>query len=60
MGKKGEIMRNRKVQYGLKKAKIQKEEWITIRDLYGVKDPTPYEAVKKMIKRQQLAEVEAY
>ncbi len=53
-------MRNRKVQYGLKKAKIQKEEWITIRDLYGVKDPTPYEAVKKMIKRQQLAEVEAY
>ncbi|MBQ6392461.1 MAG: hypothetical protein IJH60_03030 [Eubacterium sp.] len=49
-------MRSRKIQYGLKKAKVQKEEWITLRDLYGIKDPTPYKAVKRIIRRQQMAQ----
>ena len=45
------VMRNRKKQQELIKAKIIREEKLELRDSYGKKDPTPYEAVKNMIRR---------
>ncbi len=48
-------MRNRKRQQELIKAKIRKEEKLDLRDYCGLKDPTPYEAVKNMIRRGESA-----
>ncbi len=48
-------MRNRKKQQELIKAKVSKEEKLELRDYYGMKDPTPYEAVKNMIRRGETA-----
>ena len=49
------IMRNRKKQQELIKAKVVKpvslEEKLDLYDYCGIKDPTPYEAVKNMIRR---------
>ena len=44
-------MRNRKKQQELIKAKVIREEKLELHDSYGKKDPTPYEAVKNMIRR---------
>ena len=48
------IMRNRKKQQELIKAKVVKpvslEEKLDLYDYCGIKDPTPYEAVKNMIR----------
>ena len=47
-------MRNRKKQQELIKAKVvkvSKEEKLDLYDYCGIKDPTPYEAVKAMIRR---------
>ena len=47
-------MRNRKKQQELIKAKVvkaSKEEKLDLYDYCGIKDPTPYEAVKSMIRR---------
>lgn len=49
-------MRNRKVQMALHRAKIYKEERILLRNKYGIKDPTPYDAVKNMVNRQKQAQ----
>ena len=48
-------MRNRKKQQELIKAKISKEEKLDLHDYCGIKDPTPYEAVKNMIRRGESA-----
>ena len=54
-------MRNRKKQQELIKAKIvkpftvSKEEKLDLIDYCGIKDPTPYEAVKNMIRRDESA-----
>lgn len=45
-------MRNRKIQRELRRT-VGKEEKLELRDYCGVKDPTPYEAVKNMIREQQ-------
>ena len=34
-----------------------REEMIELRDKCGIKDPTPYEAVKHMVKQQKIAQV---
>ena len=47
-------MRNRKKQQELIKAKVRKvsqEEKLDLVDYCGIKDPTPYEAVRNMIRR---------
>ncbi len=44
-------MRDRKKQRELKKAKVRKEEKLDLIDYCGIKDPTPYEAVKNMVRR---------
>ena len=50
-------MRNRKKQQELIKAKVVKpskvsqEEKLDLVDYCGIKDPTPYEAVRNMIRR---------
>lgn len=54
-------MRNRKKQQALIKAKVvkpstvSKEERLDLIDYCGIKDPTPYEAVKNMIRRGESA-----
>lgn len=54
-------MRNRKKQQELIKAKVVKpaqvslEEKLDLYDYCGIKDPTPYEAVKNMIRRGESA-----
>ncbi len=48
-------MRNRKKQQELIKAKVSKEEKLDLRDYCGMKDPTPYEAVKNMIRSGETA-----
>ena len=54
-------MRNRKKQQELIKAKVvkppkvSKEEKLDLIDYCGIKDPTPYEAVKNMIRRGESA-----
>ena len=45
-------MRNRKKQQELIKAKVSKEEQIDLMNGYGIKDPTPYEAMKNMIRKE--------
>ncbi len=44
-------MRNRKQQRRLKKAKVRKEEKLDLIDYCGIKDPTPYEAVKSILRK---------
>ena len=46
-------MRDRKKQRELRKAK---EEKLEIRDFCGILDPTPYDAVKGIIKKEQKGE----
>ncbi len=48
-------MRNRKRQQELIKAKVSKEEKLDLRDFCGMKDPTPFEAVRNMIRRGESA-----
>ena len=51
-------MRNRKKQQELIKAKVTKlslEEKLDLHDYCGIKDPTPFEAVKNMIRRGESA-----
>lgn len=51
-------MRNRKKQQELikeKVAKVSKEEKLDLVDYCGIKDPTPYEAVRNMIRRGESA-----
>lgn len=48
-------MRNRKRQQELIKAKVSKKEKLDLVDYCGIKDPTPYEAVKNMIRRGESA-----
>lgn len=51
-------MRNRKKQQELIKKKARKfymEEKLELRDYCGIKDPTPFEAVKNMIRRGESA-----
>ena len=51
-------MRNRKKQQELIKAKVVKtslEEKLDLIDYCGIKDPTPYEAVRNMIRRGESA-----
>ncbi len=49
-------MRNRKVQRELHRMGVRRmtnEEKIELRDKCGMKDPTPYEAVKHMVQEQE-------
>ena len=49
-------MRNRKVQRELHRMGVRRmtnEEKIELRDKCGIKDPTPYEAVKHMVQEQE-------
>lgn len=51
-------MRNRKKQQELIKAKVKKvsrEEKLDLFDYCGIKDPTPFEAVRNMIRRGESA-----
>ncbi len=48
-------MRNRKRQQELIKAKVSKEEKLDLRDYCGMKDPTPFEAMRNMIRRGESA-----
>lgn len=51
-------MRNRKKQQELIKAKVTKvsrEEKLDLFDYCGIKDPTPFEAVRNMIRRGESA-----
>ena len=50
--RKGEEMRNRQKQRELRKAGIRKEEKIEMRDFCGIRDPTPYQAVKNIMYKQ--------
>ena len=43
-------MRNRKIQRQLRKT-VGKEEKLNLRNEYGNKDETPYEAVKNIIRK---------
>ncbi|MCR5842561.1 MAG: hypothetical protein K6G66_01255 [Oscillospiraceae bacterium] len=51
-------MRDRKKQRELRRT-VGREEKLELRDYCGVKDPTPYEAVKNMIRQQQWKAVPA-
>ena len=42
-------MRNRKVQRALRKAGVNKEERLGNRNYYGLKDPTPRQAMDNII-----------
>lgn len=42
-------MRNRKVQKSLRKAGVKKEERLGSRNYYGLKDPTPRQAIDNII-----------
>ena len=46
-------MRNRKVQREVRRT-VGREEKLDLNDYCGIKDPTPYEAVKRIIKEEQL------
>ena len=49
-------MRNRKVQRELHRMGVRRmtnEEKIELRDKCGMKDPTPYEAVKHMVQERE-------
>ena len=48
-------MRDRKKQRELRKTGIRKEEKLDLYDYCGIKDPTPYLAVKNMIRRGEAA-----
>ena len=45
-------MRNRKVQRELRKT-VGRQEKIGLRDYCGIMDPTPYEAVKNIIRQEK-------
>lgn len=45
-------MRNRKIQRELRKT-VGKEEAISRTNNYGIKDPTPYQAVQNMIRKER-------
>ena len=47
-------MRNRKVQREMHRV-YEKEEKIDLYDCCGIKDPTPYEAVRNLIKQEKKA-----
>ena len=47
-------MRDRKKQCELRRT-VGREEKLELRDYCGIKDPTPYEAVKNMIRQQKKA-----
>ncbi len=49
-------MRDRKKQRELRKLGVAKEELIEARNFYGIRDPTPFQAVKDMVRRQKAAE----
>ena len=44
-------MRNREKQRELRRAGIRKEEKLDLVDTFGKKDPTPYQAVKNIIRK---------
>ena len=52
-------MRNRKVQRELKKTGVRKEEMIDRVDFCGIRQPTPYQAVKNIVRNQRWAETRA-
>ena len=45
-------MRNRKVQREMRR-NYGKEEKLDMFDCFGIKDPTPYEAVRNLIKQER-------
>lgn len=47
-------MRDRKVQRALRREGITKEQLLSRRDFCGIRDPTPYEAVKNIIDRDDM------
>lgn len=47
-------MRNRKVQRQMRR-KHGKEVKLNLVDSFGIKDPTPYEAVRNLIKQERMA-----
>ena len=46
-------MRNRRMQRRIRRVCGTKEERIGLVDYCGIKDPTPYEAVRNMIRQEQ-------
>lgn len=46
-------MRNRAIQRALRRERITKEQLLSRRDFCGVRDPTPYDAVKNIIDREE-------
>lgn len=44
-------MRDRKIQRALRRDGITKEQLLSRRDFCGIRDPTPYEAIKNIIDR---------
>lgn len=55
--RKNRRMKAWNIQQEKKAGKGTKEEMIELRDKCGIKDPTPYEAVKNMVHQQKLAQV---
>lgn len=46
-------MRNRRMQRRIRRTCGKKEERIALVDYCGIKDPTPYEAVRNIIRQEQ-------
>ena len=53
--RKNRRMKAWNIQQEKKAGKGTREEMIALRDKCGIKDPTPYEAVKKMVRQQKIA-----
>lgn len=47
-------MRNRAIQRALRRERITKEQLLSRRDFCGIRDPTPYEAVKNIIDQDEM------
>lgn len=47
-------MRNRAIQRTLRRERITKEQLLSRRDFCGVRDPTPYDAVKNIIDQDDM------
>lgn len=48
-------MRNRAIQRALRRERITKEQLLSHRDFCGIRDPTPYDAVKNIIDQDEAA-----
>lgn len=47
------MMRDRNIQRDLRRARVTREELLKLRDFCGIRDPTPYDAVKNIAAREE-------